>query len=260
MGTVSFFAFTRAVAALEESDCARPWQWPGHNGERLQVRDALYLSLLEEQEAAVGAVPDGEAGRVICLAQRAFGDLRGLLAGLSDDALDRSFAKDEWTLRQVLTHILEVERSYENQTRYASSRGDEEPVYTNLRPPPPSDAEVASGVSGWVELLAAARAKSRAFFALPEAALTRPTRWAGHDVDVGFRLHRFAAHIAEHTIQCEKALDGLEIRPGEGWRIGRLISAARGAHEVVSDGGVLDSLDRRHQERLASIAPASRRA
>ena len=42
--------------------------------------------------------------------------------------------------------------------------------------------------------------------------MTRPTIWARYDVDVRFRLHRFAAHVIEHTIQCEKALAAL------GWR------------------------------------------
>ncbi len=49
-------------------------------------------------------------------------------------------------------------------------------------------------------------------------------------MDLRFRLHRFATHLREHTIQIEKALDDLWLRPGDAPRaIRRLPVAPRDA-------------------------------
>jgi len=61
--------------------------------------------------------------------------------------------------------------------------------------------------------------------------MTRPTIWGRYDVDVRFRLHRFAAHVVEHTVQCEKALDALGWRATEGRRIVRRLAALLGEIE-----------------------------
>jgi uncharacterized damage-inducible protein DinB len=260
MGAMSFFETVRAIAAIPDSVCGVRWEWPGHPGPELDVRNGLYMSLLDEQAAAATApAPKSEAAATVVTAQRAFGDLRGLLAGLPDDALDAVPLEGEWSLRDVLTHLLEVERNYLKQTLYASKRSDDEPIVTD-RPPPPTDGEIAGGVAEWFERLAAARAGSRALMALDASALTRPTQWVKHDVDVRFRLHRFAAHLGEHTIQSEKTLAWLHLEPGEAARIARLISRERGTHELLSDAATLGRLDQAHAERLASIAAAARPA
>jgi hypothetical protein len=77
--------------------------------------------------------------------------------------------------------------------------------------------------------------------------------WAGYAVDVRFRLLRFAGHIAEHTVQIEKALEALGWRSSEAERVVRRISAARGAHELSTDGAALDGLDSMHAERAAAL-------
>jgi hypothetical protein len=51
---------------------------------------------------------------------------------------------------------------------------------------------------------------------LTPAAITRPSAWVGYEVDVRFRLHRFPAHLIEHTIQCDKTLEALGWRSTEG--------------------------------------------
>ena len=61
--------------------------------------------------------------------------------------------------------------------------------------------------------------------------MTRPTQWVQYDVDVRFRLHRFAAHIMEHTVQSEKALAALGWRATEGRRIVRRLTALIGEVE-----------------------------
>ena len=63
------------------------------------------------------------------------------------------------------------------------------------------------------------------------------------EVDVRFRLHRFASHIAEHTYQCEKAIRALGAYGGDARAICRRIGAMRGSHERRSGGATLGALD-----------------
>ncbi len=239
-----------AFAALTDEDCARPWTWRPE-GEQLQVRDALYRSLEEEQEAAVGAVTHSEAQAILATAQSAFGDLRGLLAGLPDELLDRVPRPGEWSLRETLQHIEVVERSYRLRTRYAADRRESEPV---VMPAQVVDEEIPGGFTDVLGRLERERAESDSLLAsIPASAMTRPSRWMEHSVDVRFRLHRFAGHLAEHTVQCEKTLAWLGSVPTEARLIARRISAMRGRHEHVSDLAVLERLDDTHRSRAAAL-------
>ena len=68
-----------------------------------------------------------------------------------------------------------------------------------------------------------------AWTALDELALARPWPFRGGTMDV----HRFASHIAEHTIQCDKTLDALGWRQTEARRIVRQIWAIVGELEEL---------------------------
>src|SRR5215813_5119385 len=77
------------IAALSESELSRAWVFRGRT---LDVRNAAYWALVEAQEVLTRLHASGvpESRRILALAQRAFGDLRGLLLGLPDDLLDRA--------------------------------------------------------------------------------------------------------------------------------------------------------------------------
>jgi hypothetical protein len=241
--TIAFLQAMRTLARLPDRLMAEPWEWAGHVGGPLQVRDALYRALEAEYTAQARApAPPTETGRILGLAQQAFGDLCGMLAGLTDDLLDVSPESDEWSLREVLAHILLVERRYAAQVEYAARRTDAEPVYRDLALNL-SDTDRAGGVTAWIERLAAARDESDRACDLPGTALERPTRWAGYEVDIRFRLHRFAAHLVEHTVQCEKVLESVAPPSGEAGRIVRRLWVARSRHERLSPREVLRALD-----------------
>jgi hypothetical protein len=136
-------AFVAAMARLSQIPdhrCSEPWEWSGHSGWPLQVRDALYRSLEEELGAvAAQSAPGSEAARLLAVGQRAWGELRGLILGLPDALLDQSAEPpqgppgaekppEEWTLRKVLSHVLLTERRYREQVEYALRRSDEEPL------------------------------------------------------------------------------------------------------------------------------------
>jgi hypothetical protein len=69
------------------------------------------------------------------------------------------------------------------------------------------------------------------------------------NVDVRFRLHRFAAHIAEHTIQCDKTLAALGWRQTEARRIVRQIWTLVGELEGLGAGAELSALAAGAEER-----------
>jgi uncharacterized damage-inducible protein DinB len=244
------------LAGIPDGRCSEPWQWPGRSGWPLQVRDALYRSL-EDELAAVAAQPPppAESARLLAAGQRAWGELRGLLVGLPDRLLDErptGGESAEWTLRQVLNHVLLVERRYREQVAYALRRSDEDP----LRSEPSAavlPAEEEGGMRDWIDRLARQREAAAAFAELTAGQLLRAAVWAGYDVDVRFRLLRFAGHLVEHTVQAEKLLASAGHRIGEAHLIVRRISAARGAHELSTSPEELARLDAAHAERARSL-------
>jgi DinB family protein len=251
-----FDAALARCGLLDEEALGRPWPW---RGRQMDVRYAIYRTLEDAQEAHVhvsaGAHPESQ--RILALAQHAFGSLRGLLAGLPSALLDRAPRAGEWPIRETLGHMLAVEQRYALQTKYAVDRKDGDPMrIPDDRLPPTAPANVGGEIDVVLARLAEARAETDRWLGdVAPASMTRPTAWMGHDIDVRFRLHRFAAHVVEHTIQCEKTLLALGWRPTEGRQIARRLAAVVG--EVEGLGGVAEAreIEARLAERLATVAP-----
>ena len=79
-----------------------------------------------------------------------------------------------------------------------------------------------------------------------EAALEREAEW----------LHRFAAHVMEHTVQCEKTLGALRGQRTEGRRIVRRLTGL--LDEIEGHGGRAEArqIEQRLLERAGSMAAA----
>ena len=73
-------------------------------------------------------------------------------------------------------------------------------------------------------------------------------------VDVRFRLHRFGAHLVEHTQQVEKTLRALGQNESDAQAYVRQISIIRGRHERRSPEGVRRRLD----EQITAVAEAAK--
>ncbi len=225
----------------------------------MDVRYALYRTLEDAQEVhvRVSAGDHPESRRILALAQRAFASLRALLVGLPGALLDQSPRAGEWSIREIIVHMVAVEQRYALQTQYAVDRADADPMrIADDRLPSLTPANVGGEIETLLARLADARAETgRRLDHVAPAGMSRPTIWGGYEVDVRFRLHRFAAHVVEHTVQCEKTLPALGWRPTEGRRIARRIAGAIG--EIEGLGAVKDAreLETRLVERLASVAP-----
>ncbi len=252
-----FDAALEQAAALDEEALARPWLY---RERPMDVRYALYRTLEDAQETHVrlAARPHPESRRILSLAQRAFGDLRGLLVGLPVDLLDRAPREGEWPVRETLRHVLGVERRYALQTLYAIERGDSDPVrIPDDRLPTAAQMNVTGGIADILARIGDARAETnRRLGDVPPAAMTRPTVWVHYQIDVRFRLHRFAAHVTEHAIQCEKTLAALGWRPTEGQRIVRQLAALVGEIDGLSGFEEAREIEGRLAERLASTTVA----
>jgi hypothetical protein len=250
-------AAVQGFAALDHEALSRPWAWRDGT---IDVRYALYRTLEEAQEAStrVAAEARPESRRILALADRAFGDLRGLLAGLPAGRLDVAPRPGEWSIRQTLHHLLVVERRYAVQTLYAVERAESEPVrIPEERLPTPGELDDRGNVAALLARLGEARAETgRRLGDLAPAALERPTVWVKVAVDVRFRLHRFASHLVEHAVQCEKTLAALGWGQTEGRRIVRHVTAALGELEGLGARAEALALEARLAERLASVTAA----
>jgi hypothetical protein len=188
------------------------------------------------------------------MAQRAFGDLRGLLLGIDEAQFDEVPVPGEWTVRQTMAHMIDTELRYDAQAEWARRRRQGEPVRIpedKLRP----KADTTGSLADLLARLAHAREETdrrHANIAADEMRL--PTIWGGFEVDVRFRLHRFAGHVIEHTIQCEKTLSMLAgYTESEARRIVRHISSVRGLHEHLSSMDRLHRLNEAHSKRASGI-------
>jgi hypothetical protein len=254
---MDFDAALTGFEAFDEDALARPWTWRGGT---LDAREALYRTLEEAQEALVraAAAPMPKSRRILALAQRAFGDLRGLLLGLPSPFLDKPPRAGEWPVRETLRHMLAVERRYALQTLWALERAETEPVrIPDDRLPTAAQMDVSGDITAILAQIGEARAETnRRLGNVAPGAMTRPTVWASYDVDVRFRLHRFAVHLTEHTIQCEKTLAALGRRQTEGQRIMRHVAAMLGELEGLGAHDEVRHVEARLVERYAAVRPA----
>jgi len=252
---VTFETSLRALARCSDTDLAREWTWPGKG--KADLRNAFFYLLMEEQSAlVVAATPVNEADRILALAQRAFGDLRGLLLAVPDALLDKEPAAGEWSIRQTMRHTIRVERSYRANTQHALLRNDGDPL--DLPPDrriEPDPADTKGDALAIALALAQRRAETDLAIAGTDASqLVRPTHWGpfdeDFDVDVRFRLHRFGAHLVEHTQQVEKTLRQLGQMETDAQAYVRQISIIRARHERRSAESVRQRLD----EAIAAVA------
>src|SRR5258708_31026599 len=126
--SVFFDAMTR-MALLTDAQMALRWKWRD-DGEVLEVRDAFHRSLEAEyaQATAVRDVPLDETSAAYLLAQRAAGDLCGLLAGLPDDVLRRQPAEGEGSLRATIRPGIRTEAPFRIKTLWAIDRRAADPI------------------------------------------------------------------------------------------------------------------------------------
>ncbi|HLT21042.1 MAG TPA: DinB family protein [Thermomicrobiales bacterium] len=187
-----------------------------------------------------------QAQRYLAANEVARGDLYAALMGLSDDDLDDepSDPPGEWSLRTILAHLVNVERSYMQNCLWAVEKfRNGEPFSPMPRGEAPDypDATLAD----FVRMLDDARMESNAQLSgLSDQDLRAPTAWMNMNCDVRFRLMRFAMHEREHTAQIRKWRVQTGKPFSEAARLQGMAWQASGRLDAVLVGAPDDVLDR----------------
>ena len=274
-------AATADYLAIAEAALERPWPWGGRTSPD-GVRYGIYRAAetveaaAAEVEAALAGAPARPAGGLrIAPATVARWALQGRLAGLPDSILDRVPKDGEWTARQTLAHTVDGQRSYGWFTRWwlAQSPGSDRPSRPTAEAEAQSTLELPGEDAEGAGTVADIRARLDAvldewglrFATLDSRAVGLPASWAGVTVDIGFRLGRWASHIAEHTVQLDKTLDWLAYRPTEPERIVRELHVTWGRLEsrLFPDAGSVPAVDTilaRMSDTLVAEAAGTRAA
>lgn len=240
------------LSGTPDAAMSRRVSWRGQDCE---LRTLFYL-LVEDDERRICRLQALRAGagqgqtlarRILARGCLTRGQLRAALLAFPEPRLDETSAPDEWTVREVLGHCLNVEQRYLAQTLYAVQRlgqASAQPVRmpdTGL-PPRVPDAPPAGTLPELLAQLDAIRASLIApALAWGETELAAPTVWSTWDIDVAFRLHRFASHEREHTIQIAKTQRWLGHAPSEAQQILARAQEVRGELEGLLLGLTEDS-------------------
>ena len=265
-------ALVRSTVGMTDSDLDRPWVWREYDEEGL--RFVLLLAQHELRDlavrlAAMRPAPPSQAQRILGQYHFAYRDLTGALAGLRDDDLDRVPAEGEWPLREVIAHLLGAEYGFLAPVRYA------------LAPDRPSDdKEAEERWDSWRDehkyrapktLLGDLAAVRGGLFVihrrvlgeladLPDEALERGALFWDGEKPIRFRMHRFEAHMIQHTVQVDKTLDSIGRGPTEARRLVRVLYRDLAAVEMLSSAEYgekeRDEVARTMSERAEEAAAA----
>ena len=236
---------------IPDASLTKPWTWKGGSEEELRygfyrIGEAFERAGIDA-DASLRATGThrGRPADLMAPATAARWDLQGLLIGLDDSAWDADPGGDEWTIRQTLGHVVSGQRHYGVATAWWQDQGyraddpdlppaTPEPVFEGL----PGEEIEGEGSPAEVRdrLDAVVDRSAERLAGLPTDRLGLGTRWSGFAVDIGFRIGRWSSHIREHTVQVEKTLVMLDLRPTEVDRLVRLALAAWGRAEGVVYG------------------------
>lgn len=245
-------AAIRDLRTIPDAKLAGPWAWKGGSEEEIrygfyQIAETFELAAIDAETAIRAAGSSQARGRAadrIAPATAARWDLQGLLLPLDAATWDADPGGGEWTVRQTMGHVISGQRSYGVGTAWWQAQAlpaDDpdlpnapESIYETL----PSDEAEADGPPAAVRdrLDAVLDLTSERLAGLPEERLLLAARWAGFAVDVGHRIGRWSSHLREHTIQVEKTLVMLDVRPTEVDRLVRHVLAEWGRAEAVVYG------------------------
>jgi hypothetical protein len=199
-------------------------------------------------------------------------DLQAVFLGVESRYFEMPPAEEEWPVRRVLAHIVGADMGFYVAIKFALDRyyQDEDPLVD-------IDDETWLGIIGMEEEELDAQMDEplpglqsfhkdlhkrvlKDLSLIDASVIDQPSKyWEDELYSVRFRLHRFDAHMSQHTIQIEKTLQAIGHVPNESQRLLRLIYAALGQVNGALIGTVTDYQDllnetaARINERTAEI-------
>lgn len=239
-----------------DADLEQPFRWRAHEegvrfaliGAYHELQDlAVRLATQREQEGR----PPTAAQRVLAPYVEAYRNLQAVLLGVGEEDFDRPPAPGEWPLRDVLAHTLQTQRVFYSLVHYGLLRHREdaslpvrfprERVDEFVGPFAHLEEALDGGLAGTLDYYEQLHRQTLNEFAgITNEELEAPSLWwEGEELPLRYRLHRFDAHLRQHTVQAEKALVALGRPPNEARRLLRLVYGALASVE----GAVLGAED-----------------
>ncbi|MCP4429326.1 MAG: DUF664 domain-containing protein [Chloroflexi bacterium] len=249
--------------AFTEADLEQPWQWRKHaEGVRFAFLGAYHelrdLAVTLAAQRAQQGPPLTKAQWALAPYHSAYRDLQAVLVGVTDGMYDQEPAPGEWPLRLVLGHMVGAERTFFTLVHYGVERqrdGEGRPSrlpddeVEKVAGPRQAFAEIMKN-QGLAEMLAFYDDRHtlalQEFAAITDTELEGPSLWwEGEEYSLQYRLHRFDAHLRQHTIQAEKTLAAIGHGTTEARRLLRLIYQALAEVEATTLGAPELGLDSR---------------
>lgn len=245
-----------AATAIDFSDVdlGQPYRWHAH---KEGVRFALLGTIHELRALAVAMAAERRAfGPPITRAQHAlaqynaaYRDLVAMLIGVTDEEYDQSPAPGEWPLRYVHGHMAGTQRHFFTLVAYALNRRRNAPDLPAELPDGETD-RLLGPFAEFNEIMEdRSLADMQAFHAgLRARALdefsgitdqeieSESIWWEQQPYTLEYRLHRFEAHLRQHTIQVEKTLDQIGRPANEARRLIRQMYNALAEVEAYTIG------------------------
>ena len=263
-------ALVRVTVDLPDAAMDRPWVWREYDEEGL--RFALLMAQHELRDlavrlAAMRPAPPSQATRILGQYHHAYRDLTGALAGLRDEDVDKVPKDGEWPVREVILHMLGAESGFLGTIQYArdpdrpadeDEAGDRWPTWRKEH----GYAALESIAGGIVDVRNAMfeshRRVLRELGDLRDQDLEKPAGFWDGLKPIRFRLHRFEAHMIQHTIQVDKTLDWIGRAPTEARRLVRVLYRDLAAVEMLPSDGLgeieRDEVAKTIADRAAEIA------
>lgn len=240
--------------AFDDADLEQPWLWRAHDeGVRFALLGTYHelcdLAVHLQEERAAGGPALTRAQRALAPYHAAYRDLQALLVGLDEALIEQRPAPGEWPLRTVLGHIVAAERTFFTLVHYGLRRQRSETSLPSGLPDgevsrvfDANDAFETLAYEGDVADLLAYydrlhRRALQEFALIDDEELQGPSLWwEGEELSLQYRLHRFDAHLRQHTVQAQKTLEALGQTAGEAKRLLRLVYKALARCEATLIG------------------------
>ena len=249
--TLTVENFAAVMLPLSEKDFEHEWKWKDHDEEG--IRFAFFVTLQELRQLAVTLATlrtkPTPAQHTLSHYHAAYMDLQAAIFGLSSTDEDKAPAEGEWSVRRVYAHILGTDIGFTAVVRYAleghragSWKPERMSDEDEIRIIGMSEAEYETLTRGPLEgMLAYHRefhsALIEEFSKITDKELDLPsTFWEETRFSIRHRLHRYEAHLAQHTVQIDKTLVAIGQAPNESKRLIRKIYAALAEAEGMMIG------------------------
>ena len=233
--------FAELMLPLSEKDLEREWKWKDHDEEG--IRFAFFVTLQELRAftvALASALPKPTRARhILSQYHAAYVDLQAALLGLPAEDSDRPPFEGEWSIRRTYAHILAADINFTITVRYALEKHragtwtpDKVSEEDDTRLGGMNEQEFRALVQSPLEVM---REYHRSFHStileefssITDQELELPsTFWEETRFPIRHRLHRYEAHLVQHTVQIDKALIVIGQAPSESKQLLRKIYAA----------------------------------